>query len=244
MEEGQVQYVPEDKDDVPEDKGDVPEDIISVPEDEGSVPRPPELELQRNLHAAAVPGAFSVVPQEEHRFREIMFQRSQNTGVESSVSATPRGGVAESQAANGETLVSAPPRGGVAESQAASGETLVYATLVPSVPGEAASTILPSSNTNGNQSGAFASSSSPEAFVAHAEGMSCWTFIKRNRKAQYGITIAIFFFCLLIAAMVFAFTWEIADDDDKLLTLPPQSVVVDSSEDTISAVPTISPLPN
>lgn len=61
------------------------------------------------------------------------------------------------------------------------------------------STVLPSnSTTNEYQNGA---SSSSEACVVHAEGMSCWTFAKRNRKAQCGIVVAILLFFVLIAAM-------------------------------------------
>jgi hypothetical protein len=177
-------------------------------DEESVVPLPTELELQRNLHTAAAPGAFSVVPQEEHRARDVLFRRNENSGgdVERIASARPQGGVVEPQAANGETLVSA--------------------TLVPSVPAEGAPAVLPSNTTSDVERG----ESSNEACVAHVEGMSCWTFVKRNRKAQAGVVCATLFFLFLVAALVYAVVGNPADDDDKLLTLAP--LTLPPEEDT------------
>ena len=195
-----------------EDKGYVPEDEESV------VPPPPDLELQRHLHSAAAPGAFSVVPQEQDRFRDSSFRGNQNTGeedVEGIASATPQGGVAEPQA--------------------------VSATLVPSVRTEEAPP-APSNTTNEYEGGDITSSS--EGWVAHVEGMSCWTFVKRNRKAQCGIVGAVLLFLLLVAGLLFVVTYNPADDDDNLLTLPPQdNTTVSSEDDIMSDAPTITPSP-
>jgi hypothetical protein len=194
-------------------------------EDEESVPPPPELELQRNVDAAGAPGAFSVVPQEQHRFRDILFRRRQNTGVENTgvesiASATPLGGVTGPQAANVEPL-------------------LVSATLVPSAPAEVASTVLPSSTTNEYDIGAASSS---EACVVYAEGMSCWTFVKRNRKAQCGIGVALLLFFVLITAFTLAMAWEVNDDDDKIVKQKPQGDTFTSEDfDSASLSPSMSP---
>ena len=189
---------------------------------------PPELTLQRNMNgvASSAPGAFSVVPQARHRFRDILLRRTtsrrttsrQNSGVESTA-------ISRAAAAT--------------EPQAADVESLVSATLVPSV--------AVTDETTHHESETFSLS---EACVVHAEGMSFWTFVKRNRKAQCGILVALLFFFGLITALASALSGS-NNDTPVQVTAPVVDAVSPISAPiqgaalpaTPPATPTPSPAP-
>jgi hypothetical protein len=134
-------------------------------------------------------------------------------------------------------------RAAATEPQTANVEPLVSATLVPSmgaVAEEAASTAHCTVSTGGS-----ATFSSSDAAVVHAEGMSFWTFAKRNRKAQCGILVALLFLLGLSTALAVALSGPNSSNNDPLV----QATIAEEtapSEESIqgAALPTPSPTPS
>ena len=197
------------------------------------VPQPPELTLQSNFNgiASSAPGAYSVVPQARHRFRDVLLRRTmsrrttsrQNWGVERT---------AISRAAA--TAVAAAAAAGATELQAAYVESLVSATLVPS---------MAVTETAHHES---VSISSSKTCVVHAEGMSFWTFVKRNRKAQCGVLVALLFFCGLITALAVALSGSNNDPSAQVMAPVVDAVSPTSApiQGTAVSTPAILPTPN
>jgi hypothetical protein len=190
---------------------------------EGSavIPSPPVLSLQQRISSR--PGAFAIIPPERPRLRDMLFRRNAPTTPRQQSPREMGGGVTATSSLASVTVTTAPRA--PEEAPAANVEQLVSATLVP--PLSMAASVE------------FTVSTDDSELAYRAEGLSFWTFVKRNKRAQIEMLFALIIFAAIVVTVAIMGNNGDSNSGVKSIGLGEQ----DFPTNALSNIPTLSPPP-
>jgi hypothetical protein len=190
---------------------------------EGSavIPSPPVLRLQQRISSR--PGAFAIIPPERPRLRDMLFRRNAPTTPRQQLPRESGGCVTTTSSLASVTVTTA--RRDPEEAPAANVEQLVSATLVP--PLSMAASVE------------FTVSTDDSELAYRAEGLSFWTFVKRNKRAQIEMLFALIIFAAIVVTVAIMGNNGDSNSGVKNIGLGEQ----DFPTNALSNIPTLSPPP-